>query len=379
MHNEAFYLHHNTNAPIIDNVMPSLFKRMIGATEATQKRSVAVPDLTTSPPTWSEFQSSYTVSVDQALSIPEVYAAVRYISTTVSQLSMNVERLGTGIESALVARPDSNRSQSSFFKRTVHNLATTGNAYWRLYRNGDGAVVQIEALAPSRVHVRWNDRGEKFYDYSPEVGKQVTLRNNLPTTNGGQVEHIRLGEFEGHSLGRGPIQVCNASLASILRQREFYERFLEDSKRPSGVYSVDSEMDDEEMDYNLAQIKARNETGEPILLQRGAKYQSIMLNAEQTALVAMRQEASLDVARIFGVLPHTIAAGVPNTSYNYQNLTDAEQAFIRGTLEEYLTAIEDAMSNVLPRGQVAQFDTEQWLRATQITAKETDTAQPVAV
>lgn len=341
------------------------FRTLFGLPKKQEQRTVA-PDMTTSPPTWEEF-STAGVSIDEALGIPEVGASVRIISTAVSQLDMTVERSGVEIQSPLVARPDSNRSQSSFFKRTVHDLITTGNAYWRIYRNGDGAAVQVEALSPSAVLIRHDDKGRKFFEYNSVKGME-TLSNNLPTTNGGQVEHIRLGEFDGHVEGRGPIQVHNEALAAIRNQNAYYENFLNDAKRPSGIYSFEDHLDADEQAHALGVIKDKNGTGQPIVLGKGVKYSTVMFTAEEAALVEMQDKAVLRIARMFGVPAHLLLANVEGNSMTYQNLQTADLVFVRYTLEQYLTAIEDAMTNVLPRGQVAQFNVDNWLRAAAILA-----------
>ena len=329
-----------------------------------EQRSVAVPDMTTNPPTWADFSAAYNgqVSVSQALAIPAVAASVRSIVTAVSQLDMTVTRQGVEIDSALVARPDANRSGSAFFKRTATNLVTTGNAYWRLYRNSDGAVVNVEALAPSRVNVRYEDNGNKFYEYTDANGKQFKLSNNSPTANG-QVEHIKLFELEDHLLGVGPIQMNNAALYSIAEQRFYIDRFLAESRRPSGIYAFDADMDEDELKQAKAQIMNNRKTGEPDALPKGVKYQAVMITPEQAQLNELNKNAVLEVARIFGIPPYKLAAAVDGNSMTYQNVSQADMAWVRESLEQYLTAIEDGMTNVLPRGQVAQFDTDNWLRA----------------
>lgn len=352
----------------------SIFKRtadLFRSTEPVQveARSLAVPNLDTSPPTWADFNAVYngTVSVKQALAIPAVAAAMRSVVTAISQLSMNVERQGQVIDSALVAQPDRNRTQSAFFKRTASNLFTTGNAYWRLYRNGSGAVIEMEALAPSRVRVAYDRNGKKFYEYSDPNGKQFTLSNNeydyKTGSMNGQVEHIKLFELEDFTLGVGPIELNNEALYGIAELRWYTSRFLAESKRPSGIYSFTHELSDDEMAQAKRRIMESRTTGEPDVLDKGVSYQSIMVTAEQAGLAELNKHAVLEVARIFGIPPYKLASAVDGNSMTYQNIGQADMAWVRESLEQYLTAIEDAMTNVLPRGQVAQFDTDNWLRA----------------
>lgn len=356
------------------------FRRNRQAVETpVEKRELLVPNLTTQPPTWAAFEDAHngSVSVEQALAIPAVAASFRSIVTAVSQLDMKVERAGAPYASALVARPDSNRSASAFFKRTATNLVTTGNAFWRLYRNSDGAVVNMEVLENSRVRVAYSKTGVKSYEYVDAAGTKFTLSNNSPTANG-QVEHIKLVELEGHILGLGPIQINNAALYSIAELRFYIDRFIAESRRPSGIYAFDEDMELDELQDAKNQIMTNRVTGEPDVLPKGVKYQTVMITPEAAQLAELNKAAVLEVSRIFGIPPYKLAAAIDGNSMTYANVSQADMAWIRESLEQYLTAIEDAMTNVLPRGQVASFDVDNWLRAAEaITFNEGSATAPV--
>lgn len=321
--------------------------------------------------------SSNHIEVRQALDIPEIAAALRIYTTAVSQLSMTVERTRQGVTApyvnATVVKPDQNRSQSAFFKRTVTDLFLYGNAYWRIVRNSDGSVAPggVSVLDPTRIDVKYAN-GTKYYEYhDEESGKRQRLTNNTPTSNG-QVEHIRLAEIPGEVLGLGPIQMNNRRLAKIKAQLDFYNDFLKNAKRPSGFIVFDDYLDDRDTEQVNKAIDQRWETGRPIPLGKGAKWTNVMFNAEQAALVEMKNAATLDIARITGIPARKLEAAVEGNSLTYQNLGQADRAWVRESLEAYLTAIEDAMTNVIPLGQSAQFDTDNWLRAAESIAPTTE-------
>lgn len=332
-----------------------------------EQRSVLEPTFVTSPPTWADFNASYqgSVSVQQALAIPAVAASVRSIVTAVSQLDMTVERtiqgVTTPLDSPVVAQPDKNRSRASFFKRTATNLVIHGNAYWWIKRLSDGSVQEIECLPVGKVQVQY-EKGVKSYLYTDAAGVQRRLTNNTPTVNG-QVEHIKLGEFEEWDLGVGPLQLNNAALYSIAELRFYTDRFLAESRRPSGIYSFEGDIDPEELAQAKSQIMNNRTTGEPDVLPGGVKYQTVMITPESAQLAEMNKQAVLEVARMFGVPPYKLSAAIDGNSMTYANVSQADMAWVRESLEQYLTAIEDAMTNVLPRGQVAKFDIDNWLRA----------------
>lgn len=310
-----------------------------------------------------------TVSVEEAMSIPAVGAAVRKTYTSVSQLDLKVYRQGIEIDSPLAARPDGDRSASAFLKRTAIDLATTGNAYWRLFRNSQGAVVDIKVLPPSQVSIWYDERGTKFYEYTDYQGKTVTLKNNSPTNNSGQVEHIRLGEHEGHIYGRGPIQIHNRALRNILVMENYLEKFLTEWKRPNQIWSTDEVLDPEDRAELKTDIVSSWLNGEPTVASGGLKVQTgIMPSPEAAQLLEFRKSAVVEVANMFDMPAALVNAGIEGSAMNYTNMLTLDMQFVRYGLEEYLTPIEDAFSNVLPNGQSAKFDTDGWLRASIVLA-----------
>lgn len=308
------------------------------------------------------------VTVEEAMSIPAVGAAIRKIYTSVSQLDLKVYRQGIEIDSPLASRPDGDRSASAFFKRTAIDLSTTGNTYWRLFRNSQGLVTDMKCLEPSRVTIWHDERGRKFYDYTDHQGKTQTFSNNNPRTNTGQVEHIRLGEHEGHLYGRGPIQVHNRALRNILVMENYLEKFLTEWKRPSQIWTTDQMLDPQEVAQLKVDIVTSWLNGEPTVAYGGLKADSLMPTPETAQLIEVRRAAQVDVANMFDMPAALVNAGIQGSAMTYTNMLTLDMQFVRYGLEEYLTPIEDAFTNVLPNGQTSEFDTDGWLRASIVLA-----------
>lgn len=347
----------------------AVFKPIESKTEKRTDTSLSypIPNLTVTPPVWGDFSTSL-VTVDQALSLPAVARSVDILTTAVSQLDLDVKRGGTVIDSMLIAQPDRERTLSSFLKRTMHDLTTQGNAYWKLTRNSDGAVVNITALNPTRVGIFRDGEYTKFYQHTDHLGQVQTFTNNQPLTNTGQIEHIKIGDHDNHEYGRGPIQLNNAALYSAIELRYYLDRYIRESKRPSGIYSNKGRLDYQELVQAKAQIQANRTTGEPDVLDGDWSYMPVIMTPEATQYVELYKGTVLEIARMFGIPAPLLSSGIDHSSMTYQNLLTVDMQFVRYTLEKYLTSVEDAFSNVLPRGQTAFFDTDGWLRASVVLA-----------
>ena len=72
----------------------------------------------------------------------------------------------------------------------------------------------------------------------------------------------------------------------------------------------------------------------------------------------IQEQATISIARLFGIPARLLLTTVPGGSDTYTNLQDENQIFYRHTLMGYSDAITDAFSNCLPRGTRIEFDFE---------------------
>lgn len=334
------------------------------------RSGIAVPDMTTSPPTWHEVNLHTFVTPDEALTIPALQRAVAFVATAVAQLDLEVSRQGQVIASPLASRPDYTMTLSAFLKRTVYDLALRGNCYWRLYRNSDGAVVNMEIIHPDRVRAYYDVKGNILYDYTDAIGKTYQgLTKNVPGNNAGQIEHLRVGPEDAlRIVGRSPVQLNNRALRQILNLAEYYDGFLNDANRPRGIWNFPkADFDDDELTQVQQRIVDAETNGKPRVLWNGTQYQSLY-DPAAAQIVEFQKAAVADVARMYGIPAPMLNAEVIGHAMTYQNMLTVSQQFVLYGLEEYLTCIEDAFTCVLPNGQSAQFNTDNWLRSQQAMA-----------
>lgn len=306
-----------------------------------------------------------------ALSINAVYRAVDIIKGSVSQLPLAVQRGGQDIDiPALISKPDVRTTQTQFLALTAHSLATHGNAYWRLHRAIEGpfeAVSNLEVLNPELIVIDWI-KGRQVYRYGDT------------TFADWQVKHLMIfPSFEMTSSvvkGVGPIQANFVQLQAILEMEAYLKSFYANNGVPTGILTTEGYLADGEGAQLRADWYAVQAAGGLQIVPRGLTYQAIALDPEKAQFHASAQKAVVDIARMFGIPDRYLLAAVDGTSMTYTNMTDVDRQFIRYTLMSYLTAIEDAFTELLPRGQRAKFNLDAFFRG---STKERYDAHKIAL
>jgi HK97 family phage portal protein len=307
-------------------------------------------------------QAATAITLDRALGVTAAYRAVSILTTAAGQLTLEAVRGGAVVASTFLDRPDPDISVTKLVKRLTVGLAGTGNAYLRKFYAGpetSAALVGVRALDPLRTSVHYDENGRKSYRYL-ERGRQLEL-------SASEVTHLRLLEVPGHDYGLGPVEACRLTLAGALDLHQYADQWFSESGVPTGVLSSDQHLNKDAADMyreRWHQTQARRDVA---VLGLGLTYSPIVLNPADAQFLESRQFSVTDVARMFGIPAAYLLAEVNGSSMTYQSLEMADTQFVRYTLMSYLTEIEDAFSDLLPRGQRARFDLAGLLRPDTMT------------
>lgn len=292
------------------------------------------------------------LTVETALGIAAVYRAVMIIVTSVSQMPLAVYRQGREIDlPPLIKNPNVNDSASGFIEETVFSLAAHGNAYWRIYRSGPGEPVNnIEVLDPAAV----------TFDKDEKTGR-VTYHYGGSDLQRWQIKHLRLLRRPGYVDGLGPIQAAKRELTAALRLRAYADLWY--SGVPTqGYLTTDQHLGPEEnAAYAEAWKKFLEEHGVGIL-GGGLDYKHLNIDPEKAQFTEVQEAVITNIARLFGVPARHLLAVLEGNSMTYTNLETEHIAFLQTTLARYMNEIENALTDLLPRGQTVQFKEDGLLR-----------------
>ena len=163
--------------------------------------------------------------------------------------------------------------------------------------------------------------------------------------------------------GVGPIQANRSELQAVLELNAYAQNFYRNGGIPTGILTTDSALAQGEADAIRARWYEVAASGGIQVLPNGLTFQAISLDPEKAMFHASAQKAVVDVARMFGIPANYLLAAIDGTAMTYTNMQDVDRTLIRYTLMSYATAIEDAFSDLLPRGQRAKFNIDAFLRS----------------
>lgn len=311
-------------------------------------------------------RSAANLSTEAALSMEAIVACVRVITVRGSSLTLDVYREGQKIDTPSRAwQPDPDRSRTDFWHRTLMNLATTGNAYWKVDKSASGVINGIRNLAPSSVFVHFSDDGQtKYYDVLGADGNTRTYRD-------GEVEHLRLFQLEGYVLGLGPLQLARVGVQNAKNLRDSTLDVI--TKVPDVVLSTEQFLDSESATQHQLAYRRQMETGQgPFVAGQGVNVSKLNFSPADLQFLENQRYNDSKIATLFGVPPFFINVDEGSSSYTYTSLPEIDKVLYRYCLAQYLNVMAAAFSRILPRGQVAEFNLDDLLNGDEKTRAEVD-------
>ncbi|GAA3342973.1 phage portal protein [Curtobacterium pusillum] len=304
------------------------------------------------------------VTPDRALTLSTVFRAVQIHTTAVAQLSVNIERGGQVVADTplLVQKPCMSMSRSRFLEETTAALYLHGNAYWRIVRLA-GAPVELVPLDPRKVAPYTDPKnGRKTFSYEG--------RNDWSTLD---IHHLKFLSVPGMDLGLGPIQAARFEIAGALDARDFGSGFFREGGVPSGVLKSDQDLNgDDARAYRRMWHGRDPESGEPLdpddarndvrVLGKGLSYDYLGLKPADVQFLESQQFSTTQIARLMGVPSSLFLASVQGGSQTYANVEQDWIGYVRFSLMNVLREMEEAFTDVTPRGQTARFNIDVLLR-----------------
>ncbi|MGF6821177.1 HK97 family phage portal protein [Microbacterium sp. ZKA21] len=301
----------------------------------------------------SRSTSAAEVSPTDALTLGAVYRAVSIRVAALCQLSIDVERAGVTIDTpSLLRRPDVDTSYRAFIEQTAVSLSLAGNAYWRIRRDEQGTVKTLEVLNPHDVTIRTTAAGRVVgYTYGGYDLKREDIK------------HLSKLRVPGSPYGLGPIQSARAELRGAIDLRDYASKIVTSSDVPSGVLSANFPLTDAEATAAKANWEQTHGGRQGIaVLGQGLSYQSVYLSPADAQFLESQRFSVIAIARLFGVPASLMLSGIDGSALTYANISQEWLGFIKFGLADDIAEIEDAFTDLLPRGQRARFNPEALLR-----------------
>jgi HK97 family phage portal protein len=289
------------------------------------------------------------VNQKNALEIGAAYACVRLLSDTISTLPVDTfirrdgNRLPYRPRPAWVYEPEGpGSSRIEYYKQIVVSMLLSHGAVVQILRNGNGEIVALQPLDPTRVDIRRN-RETRLREFVIDGGQAI-----LP---GEDVLYIPEMRRPGSLKGVSRVDELKQTLGLAKALDEFASRYFSNGANTSGMIEFPGNLTQEQakdlVDAFEAGHKGLKKAHRPGVLSGGAKFVKTGSDGEQAQMLESRQFAVEEVARVFRVPPSMIGLNTPG-AMSYASVEHNAIQFTRYSLTPLIAAIEEAHNRLLP-------------------------------
>jgi HK97 family phage portal protein len=299
-------------------------------------------------------RESVVVSPTTALSLVAVSRATSVLETAIMQIPVNVYRGNTALPTPLwLETPDIENqiSQSEWLGTTLIHMAVYGNAFWHISR-GPRGIVNVTNLHPADVSVSVDETGKIYYLYK---SKTYTSAN---------IKHIKLWHNPSSTslLGEGPLQRHRSVLRSALDLHSYADNWFRQAAVPTGTLTTSEFLSSDVAKQNKDAFVASQQERSVAVLSSGLKYDSISLNPEEAQFLENQKFITRQIAMMFGVPTMYLGMGIEGQGMTYVNGNEDRAKLFEDGLQQYIVRIQQAITDLLPRGQYAEFNLTEFLR-----------------
>ncbi len=293
----------------------------------------------------SQSDSQVNVTPQTALTFSAVYAAVRVISETISQLPLNYYiKTESGREkytesplfTLLHDEPNNIQTKYVFFETFLNTLLLYGNAYAHISRDNKGRPIALNLVHPDDVTVLVLNNG-LVYDIKERGRFDASDLIHVPDMTSDGI------------LGVSRIQYAKNNIALGLAAQDYGKSLAESGGRISGVLEHPGQLGADAMQNLRDHWQRTYHTGQKssfktAVLEEGMSYKPIQLRPDEMAYLATRKFSILEISRIFRVSPHLLGDLERAT---FSNIEHQSQEFITHTINPIATKLEQEFNKKL--------------------------------
>jgi len=325
----------------------------------------------TSPVTMIGFPSdgglvSGGVTAITAIGLSAVWRCLDILANGVSQLEWRETRGNLILPtSRIVAQPQAQRTRREWTSLVVSTLALFDVAY-ALKMGGtdsEGVPIGLWFMDPRIVSPATTNLFSTLYLLPPDeffVAQQMVHRDELV------IMHRSPQPTISDTAG-GIINLARATFAAAIAAERYASRYWQAGGSPTTVLETDQRLTPTQTNETSdlwAEKRSRGPDYAPVL-SGGLKARSFGADPTSESAVEARRELVADIGRYFGV-PTRILNAPTGDSQTYHTSEASNQDLVRYTLQNYVDAIQDAISDELPGGRRMVMDVAPLTRGVQL-------------
>jgi len=293
-------------------------------------------------------RSGQSVTLASSLEVTSVLGCVRVISEDVAQVPLKLfrKRKDGGSDEAtdhplsdlLDVGPNDWQTSFDFVENLIIQAALGGNFYG--FKNKvRGSIRELIPFPPGTVQENW-DGFVPTYSCATESGAQ----KDFPAE---AIWHVR-GPSIDTKTGMAAVRMAREAIGLAMATEEAHAKLHANGAQASGMYSVDSTLDDKQYkalsNWIATQIAGENRF-KPLVLDRGAKWTPLSMNGVDSQHLETRRHQIEEICRAFRVMP--IMIGHADKAATYASAEQMFLAHVKYTLQPWFRRIEKSIDKHL--------------------------------
>ena len=309
--------------------------------------------------------SGITVTTDNALTVPAVWAAVNFISSTVAGLPLHVyrkteqgrERVTDQIEAILHDAPNEEQSSFEWRKYIMERVLTDGRGVSFIERNLRGRVINIWPMNPADVDVK---RREGKRRYQLKIGTRATYA-------AGEVVDIPFMLKADMVSVHSPLTKHADTIALAIAATRYGSKIFQNGGVPpfvmTGNFQTGAGLKRASSDLEQTVRESAKESRLALSLPAGHEIKAIGIDPEKSQLVQLKRFIVEEVARIYSLPPNFLQ---DLTSGTFNNTEQQDLHLVKHTIRRWVVQMEQELNLKLfgrfNRGMYCEFNLDGLLR-----------------
>lgn len=302
------------------------------------------------------FQANWSgtyVDTNTALGVPAIYRGVTLIADAIGALGLHSYRNGRIVKPTpqILVRPNPQETRIETISAMAASLILDGNYIAVLGERGaNGLPDFFYPVAIDRVNLN-------------RVDGRIVYRIDEQVYEADDILHIKNFALPGEFFGRGIVETQKQAIGKEIAINEYASRYFDGGVNPTAVIkSGNPDLTQEEADALktawLSMYSGRNR--QPAVLNSTTDFEILSSNAQESQLIEAQIQGLTEAANILGLPAYYL--GAPNSSRTYANVEQENLQLVRWSIQPIAERIEQALSDLLVRGQTAKFNYDTLLR-----------------
>jgi HK97 family phage portal protein len=302
------------------------------------------------------FQANWSgtyVDTNTALGVPAIYRGVTLIADAIGALGLHSYRNGRIVKPTpqILIKPNPQETRIETISAMAASLILDGNYIAVLGERGaNGLPDFFYPVAIDRVNLT-------------RVDGRIVYRIDEQVYEADDILHIKNFTLPGEFFGRGIVETQKQAIGQEIAINEYASRYFDGGVNPTAVIkSGNPDLTQEEADALktawLSMYSGRNR--QPAVLNSTTDFEILSSNAQESQLIEAQIQGLTEAANILGLPAYYL--GAPNSSRTYANVEQENLQLVRWSIQPIAERIEQALSELLVRGQTAKFNYDTLLR-----------------